>query len=41
MIVDWGTGEFLPESTTQFRAMLQRRAVAYWTDCDGVGEGQR
>ncbi len=28
VILDWGTGELLPKTTTQFRAMLQRRMVA-------------
>jgi N-methylhydantoinase B len=31
VIVDWGTGELLPETTRQFRAMLERRAVAGWS----------
>jgi N-methylhydantoinase B len=31
VIVDWGTGELLPESTRQFRAMLARRTVPHWT----------
>jgi N-methylhydantoinase B len=30
VIVDWGTGELLPESTRQFREMLQRRSAAHW-----------
>jgi N-methylhydantoinase B len=30
VIVDWGTGELLERTTEQFRAMLQRRAVAHW-----------
>jgi N-methylhydantoinase B len=30
VIVDWGTGELFPRTTEQFRAMLRRRAVAYW-----------
>jgi N-methylhydantoinase B len=30
VILDWGTGELLPNTTTQFRAMLQRRMVAHW-----------
>lgn len=30
VILNWGTGELLPRSTEQFRAMLQRRAAAYW-----------
>ncbi|GAA4550690.1 hydantoinase B/oxoprolinase family protein [Pseudonocardia xishanensis] len=31
VIVDWGTGELLGETTKSFRAMIQRRAVACWT----------
>ena len=30
VIVDWGTGELLPNTTDQFRAMLQRRASSHW-----------
>jgi N-methylhydantoinase B len=30
VVLDWGTGELLPTTTEQFRAMLQRRAVAGW-----------
>ena len=30
VILDWGTGELLPQSTEQFRAMIHRRAVAHW-----------
>ncbi len=30
VIVDWGSGELLPDTTAQFRAMLQRRTVAHW-----------
>ena len=30
VILDWGTGELLPHTTTQFRAMLQRRMVPHW-----------
>jgi N-methylhydantoinase B len=30
VIVDWGTGELLPNTTGQFRAMVQRRAAASW-----------
>ena len=32
VILDWGTGELLPRTTEQFRAMLQRRAAAHWAD---------
>jgi N-methylhydantoinase B len=31
VIVDWGTGELLPRTTTMFRAMLRRRAAGHWT----------
>ena len=30
VILDWGTGELLPRTTEQFRAMLQRRAAEHW-----------
>lgn len=30
VIVDWGTGELLANTTNQFRAMLQRRASSHW-----------
>jgi N-methylhydantoinase B len=30
VILDWGTGELLPETTREFRAMVARRAVRYW-----------
>jgi N-methylhydantoinase B len=30
VILDWGTGELLPRTTEQFRAMLQRRAARRW-----------
>jgi N-methylhydantoinase B len=36
VILDWGTSELLPRTTEQFRAMLRRRAAAYWND--PVGE---
>jgi N-methylhydantoinase B len=32
VIVDWETGELLPETTRTFRAMLLRRAAAHWPD---------
>jgi N-methylhydantoinase B len=32
VIVDWGTGELLPNTTRQFRAMVQRRAASKWED---------
>lgn len=30
VILDWGTGELLPNTTRVFREMLQRRALAHW-----------
>jgi len=30
VILDWGTGELLPRTTEQFRAMLERRSAAHW-----------
>ncbi|MEE8173667.1 MAG: hypothetical protein V3T62_12125, partial [Alphaproteobacteria bacterium] len=30
VIVDWGSGELLPKTTAQFRAMLKRRTAAHW-----------
>ncbi len=30
VLLDWGTGELLPESTHQFRAMLQSRCANTW-----------
>lgn len=30
VILDWGTGELLPKTTEQFRAMLRRRVVPHW-----------
>jgi N-methylhydantoinase B len=30
VIVDWGSGELLPKTTTQFRAMFQKRSAAHW-----------
>ena len=32
VILDWGTGELLPKTTRQFRAMIQRRAASKWED---------
>jgi N-methylhydantoinase B len=31
VILDWGTGELLPKTTEQFRAMLRRRMVPHWS----------
>jgi len=36
VIVDWGTGKLLPKTTAQFRAMLRRRTVPYWTHASGA-----
>jgi len=30
VILDWDTGELLPKTTGQFRAMLQRRTAVHW-----------
>ena len=30
VILDWGTGDLLPTTTEQFRAMLHRRAARHW-----------
>jgi N-methylhydantoinase B len=30
VILDWGSGQLLPRTTEQFRAMLARRTVAHW-----------
>ena len=30
VIVNWGSGELLPKTTQQFRAMLKRRSAPYW-----------
>ncbi len=32
VIVDWGTGELLPRTTTQFRNMMRKRSAAQWND---------
>jgi N-methylhydantoinase B len=39
VILDWGTGELLPKTTDQFRAMLRRRVVPHWTGAP-VAEGR-
>ena len=31
VILDWGTGELMANSTVQFRESFERRSVAYWT----------
>ncbi|SNB72002.1 N-methylhydantoinase B [Arboricoccus pini] len=30
VIVDWGTGELMPNSTSEFRRMMQLRSAAHW-----------
>lgn len=30
VVLDWGTGALLPQTTAQFRTMLRRRAVPHW-----------
>lgn len=30
VILDWGTGELMPQSTVQFRESFERRSVAHW-----------
>lgn len=32
VILDWGTGDLLPESTRQFREVFERRSVTKWAD---------
>jgi N-methylhydantoinase B len=32
VILDWGSGELLPKTTGQFRAMLRRRAAGHWRE---------
>lgn len=32
VILDWGTGELLEKSTTQFREMFETRTVAFWME---------
>jgi N-methylhydantoinase B len=31
VILDWGTGELMPNSTAQFRETFERRSVAHWS----------
>ena len=31
VILDWGSGELLPESTAQFREQFEKRSAAYWS----------
>ncbi|GAA2881886.1 N-methylhydantoinase B [Aminobacter niigataensis] len=37
VIVDWGSGELLPKTTAEFREMLKRRTVPYWTAGQSAG----
>ena len=30
VIVDWGSGELLPETTEEFRTMMRKRSAAHW-----------
>ncbi|MDE0052047.1 MAG: hypothetical protein OXO52_19835, partial [Rhodospirillales bacterium] len=32
VIVDWGTGEYFPKTTTEFRTMMKKRSAAHWND---------
>ena len=38
VILNWGTGELLPRTTVQFRAMVQRRAARHWETVSGRDE---
>ncbi len=40
VIVNWGTGELLPKTTAQYRAMLLRRTVPYWGSSIRGGRNQ-
>lgn len=31
VILDWGTGELMPNSTRQFRESFEKRSVAHWS----------
>lgn len=39
VILDWGTGDLLPDTTVTFRAMIARRALQFWRD--GLPTGAR
>jgi N-methylhydantoinase B len=39
VILDWGDGTLLPDTTDTFRAMVRRRAVPFWRD--GLPTGAR
>jgi N-methylhydantoinase B len=41
VILDWGTGELLPNTTSVFREMLQRRAVEHWEHEKEPAQGAR
>ena len=32
VIVDWGTGELLPKTTTEFRTMMVKRSASHWDE---------
>ncbi|NED63469.1 hydantoinase B/oxoprolinase family protein, partial [Streptomyces sp. SID10244] len=32
VILDWGSGDVLTDTTEQFRSMLARRTIIHWTD---------
>ena len=32
VIVDWGTGEYFPKTTAEFRTMMKKRSAAHWND---------
>ena len=39
VILDWGTGELLPDTTTEYRAMLKRRSADFWRAAGSASEG--
>jgi N-methylhydantoinase B len=32
VIVDWGTGEYLPKTTNEYRTMMKKRSADHWND---------
>jgi N-methylhydantoinase B len=34
VILEWGTGELLPDTTSEYRKMIATRAVSYWSPAD-------
>ena len=32
VILDWGTGELFPDTTAQYRSLMQRRSASGWTE---------